>query len=98
MSTLKAPALQNLKKREDFFKLNPTFPGCMEALNRISYIKKIKGIDANWKVHPKIVKSSTVDGAEFYKNMQKNKIKSQQKPSKDNPFKALLRMFNRGTK
>lgn len=94
MAKLIPPAIQNLKKRETFFKANPEYPNSAFELETISKIKAYKNLDSNWNTLPK--KQIPQDGVEYYKKLKQQYTIKKDSKKQLNPFKRLMRMFNRG--
>ena len=93
MSKLTPPALQNLKRREDFFKIHPEYPGAKQELNRIAKIREY-----NLKKFAKSKQTKNMDGAEYYRQLQakENKSPVQKQEQKKNLFGRLMNKFTKG--
>jgi len=88
MSKLTPPAMQNLKRREEFFKTHPEYKNSKLELARINRLKAYRKNKGKKKIVPQ---PKIVDGAKFYEGLKKQN-------SKSNFFKRILNVFNRKTK
>jgi hypothetical protein len=86
MSKLTPPAMQNLQKRENFFKEHPEYKNSEKELERIKYIRECR---KNLVSSKKVQKSD-----ETYQNYRP----TQYKVKKQGFLKKIFNMFNRGTK
>lgn len=98
MSKLTPPALQNLKRRQDFYKKHSELPEAENELKRIQAIKNYKRLDNNWKTlkKPKVKgQENAVDGAEFYRKLKEQEALDKKLNKKDNVIKRIFKIFNR---
>ena len=91
MPTLKAPAIQNLAKREMFLTAHPEYPNREAHLEKITKIRAYKQSKLPVKKKGKKSQENAVDGAEFYKQLKEQETK--QKPKKDNFVKRIFKSF-----
>jgi hypothetical protein len=92
MSKLTPPALQNLKRREDFYKQHSELPESKYELERIQAIRQYKNSKKLKSKYSKNFPEKPLDGLEYYK-----KVKEQEAKDRKffNPINRLLKMFNR---
>ena len=102
MSKLTPPALQNLKRREDFYRQHPELQESKYELDRIKSIreskmvKRVKRAKYSKSLNDTDAIEAAVDGAEFYRKLKEKDSLDKSKNKKEGIFKRILKIFNRG--